>query len=314
MNQKNTPTGGWVYASPLLLALIAVLVLGGGAYVYVQNKQVSQSAAISPITQATSTANYFEIKEVGLKFKITDDIKDLTYSIINEGNGATYVWFSTKTLENLGGKNCNSDQAPLGGIGVWQKDISGGAMAITYLIKSNNFSVTYGTPQSICSSVKEAQDLQMKQLRSLSEALKTIIRTDTTTADWKTYESDKYGFSFTYPDINTRLKSVGGWADANEPKITSRTPFNYDECVSAGEGPGSNGSKITIAGREYCLITISGVEPRTFSSQYEYISHIGNEDIGIVFSFSGNQSGGQQVDKEARVLFSQILSTLKFTK
>ncbi len=178
--ETSSPKG---FIAPLLLALIALLLIGGGAYVYVHNKQASQSTVINPSAQATSTANYFEIKEVGLKFKVTNDIKDLRYSIINEGNGATYVWFSTKTLENIGGKNCNSDQAPLGAIGVWKKDISGGAMAITYLIKSNDFSVTYGTPQAICSEVKEAQSLQTEQRVSLSEALKTIIRTNIAATD-----------------------------------------------------------------------------------------------------------------------------------
>jgi len=131
---------------------------------------------------------------------------------------------------------------------------------------------------------------------------------------WKTYTNSQYGFEFKYPDINARLKTVGGWTDSNEPRIIFRTPFNYNECVLAGEGPtGGNGSMVTIAGREYCLITMSGVKPGTFSSTYEYISHIGNEDIGIIFSFSGNRAGKQQVNEEAQSLFNQSLSTLKLT-
>jgi hypothetical protein len=43
------------FISPLLLTLIALL-LAGGAYVYVQNKQVNQSSTTKQTTEATSTA------------------------------------------------------------------------------------------------------------------------------------------------------------------------------------------------------------------------------------------------------------------
>lgn len=140
------------------------------------------------------------------------------------------------------------------------------------------------------------------------------------TSDWKTYTNSRYGFSFKYPDINARLKSIGGWTDNNEPRITSsRTPFNYNECVLEGDGPGMNGSKITIADREYCLITVFAKEPgpngptdSISSSYYEYISRIGNEDVDIAFLASWG-ADGQQVDQQARLLFSQILATLKLT-
>ncbi|MDP2655828.1 MAG: hypothetical protein Q8P17_04940 [bacterium] len=135
----------------------------------------------------------------------------------------------------------------------------------------------------------------------------------TQTSDWKTYTSTKYGFSLKYPDINARLKLIGGWTDVDEPKITSRTPFDYNKCELAGEGPGMGASNITIADREYCLIESFGVESGTFGSVYEYVSRIRNEDIGIYFSFSRNQVGGQQVEQEARSLFSQILSTFRLT-
>jgi len=43
------------FIAPLLLALIALLLIGGGAYVYVQNKQGNQSVVVDSTTQATST-------------------------------------------------------------------------------------------------------------------------------------------------------------------------------------------------------------------------------------------------------------------
>lgn len=53
------------FATPLLIALVAVLLIGGGAYVYVQNKQTSQSAAVSSVTQATSTAQVADCADFG---------------------------------------------------------------------------------------------------------------------------------------------------------------------------------------------------------------------------------------------------------
>ena len=43
------------FIAPLLLALIAILLIGGGAYVYVQNKQSNQPVVVSQTSQATST-------------------------------------------------------------------------------------------------------------------------------------------------------------------------------------------------------------------------------------------------------------------
>jgi hypothetical protein len=49
----NTTHNGFI--APLLLALIALL-LAGGAYVYIQNKQSDQPAVVSSTTQATTTS------------------------------------------------------------------------------------------------------------------------------------------------------------------------------------------------------------------------------------------------------------------
>lgn len=48
MNQKEIIT-------LLLVALIAVLLIGGGAYVYMQNKQTNQPAVVGPTTQTAQT-------------------------------------------------------------------------------------------------------------------------------------------------------------------------------------------------------------------------------------------------------------------
>ncbi len=166
----------------ILIIITFVIVLVGGAWAY-------QRYAISKSQLSISNENkgYFEIKQAGLKFKITDDIKDLTYSIKTDAvNGAKYISFSTQQLQNKGGIHCSAQEtalSPLGELDVWQQDPAtpGGFANYTYLIKSNNFYVTYHTPQATCSDIKAVQDLQTKQLHSLSDALKTMIKTGTIT-------------------------------------------------------------------------------------------------------------------------------------
>jgi hypothetical protein len=46
--QKAVPTGRQGFVTPLLLAIIAILLIGGGAYVYVQNKQSKQAEVATP--------------------------------------------------------------------------------------------------------------------------------------------------------------------------------------------------------------------------------------------------------------------------
>jgi hypothetical protein len=70
---------------PLLLALIATLLIGGGAYVYVQNNQTNQPAVVTPTTQATSTAQssdsqtanwkMYRNEQYGFEFKNSPDLQ-----------------------------------------------------------------------------------------------------------------------------------------------------------------------------------------------------------------------------------------------
>lgn len=65
------------FIAPLLLVLIALLLIGGGAYVYVHNRQANQSASVDQTTQATSTspANWktYANSEIGFQFSYPSD-------------------------------------------------------------------------------------------------------------------------------------------------------------------------------------------------------------------------------------------------
>lgn len=82
------------FIAPLLLVLIAFLLLGGGAYVYVQQKQANQAAVASPIVEATSTAQMQtsrSIKDVHKGDTFGDlTIKDVGYAT-SSYNGKEYI-------------------------------------------------------------------------------------------------------------------------------------------------------------------------------------------------------------------------------
>lgn len=58
------------FIAPLLLALIAVLILGGGAYVYTQTKQAEKPATMSPTTPTTTVTSPSETVTASLDAQI----------------------------------------------------------------------------------------------------------------------------------------------------------------------------------------------------------------------------------------------------
>lgn len=76
------------FIAPLLLALVAILLIGGGAYVYMQSKQVKQPEVVSQTT-ATSTGQVTDSSNAGWKtytnekYGFTVDFPD-TLSITRE--------------------------------------------------------------------------------------------------------------------------------------------------------------------------------------------------------------------------------------
>ena len=318
-DMKTTQRG---FIVPLLLVIIAVLLLGGGVYVYVQKNQTNQSAIVSATAEATSTVIMRSSDfEVSLNKKDANRVLDslsgdvsllieatLCCSFTGEGNPYSPVDVRNSLLEYVKNShtfNFSQDQALVGKI---KKENP----------KFENYAIGIADDESVVmykiNTQNKVNDLYLARTYKLLIADANSIDK---TANWKTYTNTKYGFSLKYPDINARLKSIGGWTDTNEPRITSKTPFNYDECVSVQPPIDyDTGNKITIAGREYCLITAFAKDPGPngpiSSLSSSYISRIGNEDISISFSADWG-TDGKQVDKEARLLFEQILATLKLT-
>lgn len=67
------------FIAPLLLVLVALLLIGGGAYMYIQKQQTNQSAIVNTITQATSTnTKISDSKESSLPRYLFEDFLFLT--------------------------------------------------------------------------------------------------------------------------------------------------------------------------------------------------------------------------------------------
>ena len=179
---KNSQRG---FIIPLVIAIIAILAIGGGVYIYQRNESRPESESINIVSQTNSatttnsqgviTQTNFEIKELGIKFKLTDEIKDLTYVMSSDNKTAS---FSTKSLKLTGGNYCTASYGPIGSISANQDNLIARGELPTKdsddFRKINNQWVYYTHPQATCSDNKEVQDLTIRQIKALQNAFKSV--------------------------------------------------------------------------------------------------------------------------------------------
>lgn len=186
----------------MIVAIVAIVaLLGSIAYGYISmknlNKKISdqqsqinelsntkktlEDAASAAATAATNAAakaavnaftnsNFLEVKELGYKLPLSDDIKDLTYFV----HGNT-TFFSTRSLQAsaFGASNsspatyCSPGSLPLGGI---TKFANAGEAGPTQQKALNGFVLGYAGPQATCSNNPTTDSLQTKQKDALFKA------------------------------------------------------------------------------------------------------------------------------------------------
>jgi hypothetical protein len=176
------PTSNERGAVPILVIVLAlVLVAAVGLAVYnvsnssknaqtVNSTNTSPSSASSPGTGASSAptptpSNVFIVKELGIQFTITTDIKDLVYSMTDLG-GTKAADFSTTSLINAG-QSCATDQprALLGRVYL-SSETNVNAEKVKQL---GNQYLYYAHPQAACSNSSSVSALTT----SFKNALKT---------------------------------------------------------------------------------------------------------------------------------------------
>ncbi len=179
MNYSSNERG----ALPILVALLVVAlvaVVGFAVYNFSRSNQkaaqtvnASPSPTGSPAASATPTPSptgkVFTVKELGIQFTITDDIKDLVYSVSVGGDGKSAA-FSTASLVAAGGKYCAADKdAPLGAVSI---DSAANAPGGSGKVKQLGSQYLYFTPpQAPCSDSASFQNLSSKQRASFQTAL-----------------------------------------------------------------------------------------------------------------------------------------------
>lgn len=141
--------------SVLAIVLVLVVVAAAGFAVYnvskarktdTQSVNTSRSPASSPVSStspAATPANVFVVKELSIQFTVSNDIKDLVYSV-RTSNGVTSADFSTASLvaadRNADGKYCTAEaEAPLGSISLSSSTTNGAVKTI------GNQSLVYAT-------------------------------------------------------------------------------------------------------------------------------------------------------------------------
>ncbi|MDQ3018854.1 MAG: hypothetical protein M3Q64_03220, partial [bacterium] len=151
-----------------------------------------------PVKQeANDTKQYFEMRELGIRFEQPDDLKNLSYSVRNFDSKSTKsisVFFSTKSITDLvvqlgdtkGAENCTADDGPLGvltGTDEYPNDGERPLTAEEAQIIDNAY-LYYSGPQSVCSDNEAVQQEISSKMQSLRVALNTLqsLKGDTGTA------------------------------------------------------------------------------------------------------------------------------------
>lgn len=181
----------------IIISIVLVLVLvGAGVYGYLKmrdyNKQINDlkaqvttlqdgkkaledaaSAAAAAAAKAAvkaSTTNYLEVKELGYKLPLSEDIKDLQYFV-----DGTTTSFSTGSLQSKAyaadqsepGMYCSIGISPLGKVSRFATATEAGPTQQKAL---SGFVLGYSSPQANCSNNQATIDLQTTQKASFVKA------------------------------------------------------------------------------------------------------------------------------------------------
>jgi hypothetical protein len=164
----------------LVVVLVALLVAVVGVAVYssskARNANTQTANGSSPASSPGSTAspvatpsNMFIVKELGVQFPVTADIKDLEYAVRTLGDGSTGADFSSASMVATGGKGCAADAHPLGTITL----VSNANFPDGQKVKQLGSKYLYYVhAQSVCWSGTSADSLSQTQIATFQNALK----------------------------------------------------------------------------------------------------------------------------------------------
>ncbi|MDO8561249.1 MAG: hypothetical protein Q7S05_00275 [bacterium] len=221
------------FISPLLLALVALIVIGGGAYVYTQNKQANQ-----PIVEQASDWKTYTNSQYGFSLQYPNDMPPTPVhnrwseiiSMISFGTDATGVNINMITTpaditnclvapQNLLPKTYSVSEiktVPVNGVPFLSYIISSSdRFAQTQYYRALQDGVCFSIEQRLSTSLtSEAQKIQsqynvlwaktsaiVQSFRFITpnQNLVNINTTNSQIAGWKTCVNTKYGYEVKYP-------------------------------------------------------------------------------------------------------------------
>ena len=190
-NRRKT----WMTTAVIVLAVITLAGIAYSVYAWQQNQKLSadvttknnqiadlQKQANTPTktttstttTQPAPTATYLDIKEMGIKIKLSDDIKDAVYSFSGSGPATPAAYISSTSLINKAGY-CDQKTTP-GPLGTITEKKSLGSLTVNnttvFQVGTNYF--VYTSPQAPCTQNSTDQSMEMAQVASFKQALTTL--------------------------------------------------------------------------------------------------------------------------------------------
>lgn len=186
--KKDKSKKVWIIISIIL----ALAIVGAGIYGFLKmrdyNKQIDDlkaqvttlqdgkkaledaASAAAKIVVKAATTNYLEVKELGYKLPLSDDIKDLQYFV-----DGTTTSFSTGSLQSKAyaadksdpGMYCSIGFSPLGKVSRFATATEAGQLKQKALTE---FVLGYSSPQADCSSNQTVITLQNAQRASFLKA------------------------------------------------------------------------------------------------------------------------------------------------
>jgi len=164
----------------IIIAVVAVVAVGFvGWRVYDANNNPVQEANDSSTPSSSPTekdqTTYLTINELGVRFKLSEEIKDATYSVKTLNDGSQVATFSTAALTAQDAE-CNAGFGPLGSLEKTTVDTDrfGNKKVVdnVTIFKINDNYYSYSSPQALCS--EKIADTESGYRLALKEALKTI--------------------------------------------------------------------------------------------------------------------------------------------
>lgn len=162
----------------IIITIAAIALLGIITWrIFDTNKtpETNNTSNTSQPSQESDDTPYLTVKELGVKFKLSEEIKDATYSVKTLSDGSQVAKFSTASLTTQDAA-CNAEFGPLGSLEKTTVDTDrfGNKKVVdnVSIFKLGDNYYSYSSPQALCS--EKIADTESTYRSALKEALKTI--------------------------------------------------------------------------------------------------------------------------------------------